>query len=266
MIGYKQFLITIFIAPLFACKALSTPHPYSYCTKDQCRIIAGQQMLFFGPLPEQVIRICRDQNMYALTFDDGPTDRWPEVLGLLAKHEIKATFFVNGRNLKSEVNQNYIKQAYKQGHQISNHTTAHKNLLELSREQILDEIISTKDLLISILGSDSQVVASAYIVRPPFGYINDRVQKIFEQSGFRAVRWNSDRYDWELKPEESNVYLTRFYQHLDFIKQHESNGIQRSIIDVNHDRSQATIESLDALIDAAKASGYRFVTIQECIN
>ena len=58
-----------------------------------------------------------------LTFDDGPSHNTPQVLDILDKYNVKATFFVTGENARY---QSYIRTAYLKGHAIGAHSYTHK--------------------------------------------------------------------------------------------------------------------------------------------
>ena len=241
-------------------------YPYTYCSLNSCYLIEGPQSFFFGRLPENVIRVCRDSNMYAMTFDDGPTESWDELLDILTVHQVKATFFINGQNLNDPAHQARVLRAHQLGHQISNHSTHHLDFLKQNVQTIADELEGTRKKIVEILGGDEKVAFNARIVRPPFGYVDQRIVDAFTANGFTAVRWNSDRYDWQLERSEMAVYLKRFRQHLSFIQAQRAEGLNASMIDVNHDRARATLDSLPTMIQTLRERGYRFVTVTECIG
>ncbi len=241
------------------------PYPYSYCSKDSCRLVRSQPSFFFGQLPEATKTHCKANNLYAMTFDDGPSSQYPEVLSILAEEKVPATFFVLGNHLEDESNQGFLKAAYQAGHQISNHSFSHKDLMKLSGDELLSEVQKTKQRIIEVLGDSPAIAEAASLVRPPFGYITSREQELLEANGFRSVRWNSDRSDWELSLEQSELELKRHRQHLTFIQKQNLSPYNNSIIDLNHDFSPATLKSLRTMIQEAKAAGYRFVTLKDCL-
>src|SRR5262249_16683379 len=154
-----------------------------YCTKGNCYLVKGPQHLFFGPVPENVVRKCIDSKMYAMTFDDGPTANWDELLEVLSTYHVKATFFVNGRNLDDPTNRARVLKAHQLGHQISNHSTHHLDffkLLKQDKDKIPEELEGTRKKIIDILGSTPRAEAEARIMRPPFGYADKDLVKIFD--------------------------------------------------------------------------------------
>ncbi|NET51741.1 MAG: polysaccharide deacetylase family protein, partial [Merismopedia sp. SIO2A8] len=101
----------------------------------------------------------------ALTFDDGP---WPkttnEVLYILKKHNIKATFFVLGTNVKNYSGR--LKQIVEHGHAIGNHSWSHPYSYQNPSAAAL-EIDRTEDLLYKISGVKTS------LFRPPGGFLNN---------------------------------------------------------------------------------------------
>ena len=105
----------------------------------------------------------RDAGKYiALTFDDGPHPVYTEqILDILDKNGAKATFFVVGRNAESYPE--LIQREYKGGHEIGNHSWNHRQLTNLSDEEIKDQIMMTRAKIYDVAGVDCR------IVRPPYG-------------------------------------------------------------------------------------------------
>ena len=67
----------------------------------------------------------------ALTFDDGPSGDFANILSILKRNEVRATFFVLGRKLKNNVR--LSQRAAREGHNIASHTYSHRDLSSLSR-------------------------------------------------------------------------------------------------------------------------------------
>lgn len=133
------------------------------------------------------------KNEVVLTFDDGPDpDVTPKILDILKKENIKAVFFVLGESVASEKNIEIIKRINAEGHIIGNHTYSHKNLVRLTDEEIKTEILKTEELIKSFLSSPK-------LLRPPFGAINIRVNRILSELGYLPVMWNVDTMDWKTK-------------------------------------------------------------------
>ncbi|RJR48893.1 MAG: polysaccharide deacetylase family protein [Desulfobacteraceae bacterium] len=129
------------------------------------------QSSFFLPV------ICRGSSgkkAVALTFDDGPDPlSTPELLDLLSKHGVKATFFVTGK--RALANPDLMKKILSQGHGLGNHTYSHDCLFALrSTKRMLQEIESTQNIL---RGFGIRCLA----FRPPVGITSPRLRKSMRQ-------------------------------------------------------------------------------------
>jgi peptidoglycan/xylan/chitin deacetylase (PgdA/CDA1 family) len=245
-----------------------TNRQFSYCSKDRCLVMDQVQFQYLRQMPSDIHHACIADDHYAMTFDDGPSTNFRPLLALLAENNVKATFFVNGVHLKTEEQKELIREAFKQGHQISNHTQNHPDLTKISKEAIVSEANQTQTLIAAILNQTPQAVADSFILRPPFGYINPEVQTTLKAAGYQTIRWNGDRYDWELSREDDRVILKRMIQQFNFIERQKARDpeFNTSVLDLNHDHSQATLVAVQAMILEIKNRGYQFVTVSECLG
>ena len=88
----------------------------------------------------------RSQRKVALTFDDGPSRETRELLKLLRKENVRATFFVLGKHIGND--EKIIKTIIREKHEIGNHGYSHKSLIFKSRKFISEEIKKCDDLLL----------------------------------------------------------------------------------------------------------------------
>lgn len=132
----------------------------------------------------------------ALTFDDGPHHtNTPKLLDDLKTAGVRATFFVVGKNLETDIGKALIARAVSEGHQIGNHTYSHPDLTKLTEQQIRDEITKTEALIGSAIGQHK-------LLRPPYGAHNGVVDKVAKELGYSIVLWNVDSMDWHPKYKE----------------------------------------------------------------
>ncbi len=73
--------------------------------------------------PQELNASTCEEGVIYLTFDDGPSDRTPEVLQILREKDVKATFFVVGQT--KEENLQYMRDIVAEGHTIGMHTYSH---------------------------------------------------------------------------------------------------------------------------------------------
>ena len=125
----------------------------------------------------------------ALTFDDGPNRVWtPRLLDTLARHEVRASFFILGRAAQAEPA--LLRRIAGSGHLIGNHSFDHPNLARTSSRRIREELSSTQDTLQQITGS------AVKFFRPPFGARRPAVFRIARELDLHAVLWNAMTSDW----------------------------------------------------------------------
>jgi len=140
---------------------------------------------FFLPV---ISRGVSNKKAVALTFDDGPDPLvTPQVLQLLLKHQVKATFFVTGK--KAAEHPELIKEILINGHSIGNHSYSHDNLLMFRRRKtIATEVTSAQNVL-----NDFGIVPLAF--RPPVGITGPRLRPALSNTGMYIVNFSCRAYD-----------------------------------------------------------------------
>ena len=119
----------------------------------------SREVQLFGDL---IARVPTEAGLVALTFDDGPTARAvPELIDLLARKNVRATFFVTGR--EAEANPEALRALVAAGHEIGNHSYSHARMVLMSPGAIREELART-DAAIRAAGVEGPIH-----FRPPFG-------------------------------------------------------------------------------------------------
>ncbi|MFB4162264.1 polysaccharide deacetylase family protein [Alteribacillus sp. JSM 102045] len=186
----------------------------------------------------------------ALTFDDGPEDNYtPKILEILRKKGVNATFFVMGERAKEYPER--LRQIYKQGHAIGNHTWDHPHLPDLTDKQFIENIQSTTAEIEEITGFKPD------LFRPPFGEIEDRQVALLHKQGYRSIMWTADTKDWRGVSAEEIVSR---------VKQDASSGV--IVLQHNYHASGQfeTVKALPQIIDELHAQGYKFVTVPTLLD
>jgi peptidoglycan-N-acetylglucosamine deacetylase len=140
---------------------------------------------FFLPVISRRETICR---AVALTFDDGPDpDVTPQLLELLRRHGVPATFFVTGA--RAERHPELIREILSQGHTIGNHSYQHDPLLMLrSRTKLREEVARTQGVL-------SAFAVRPLTFRPPVGITNPRLPGVLRDLGMYCVTFSCRAFD-----------------------------------------------------------------------
>lgn len=196
-----------------------------------------------GPNPRQL----------ALTFDDGPNDPHTlKLLEVLAKHDVRATFFMVGRYVQQRPQ---IARAVAQaGHAIGNHTFTHPNLIFCSEMQTR---IQLAECTRAIEDATSQ---TPKLFRPPFGGRRPSTLRIARDLGLAPVMWNVAGWDWSAQSSAAvEQKVSKQIRGGDIILLHDGSHRQLGM-----DRSH-TAAATDRLIGRYKAEGYQFVTIPEML-
>jgi len=185
----------------------------------------------------------KNKKVVALTFDDGPDgNTTPQALDILAKYKIKATFFVQGKNIAG--NEAILKRMQSEGHEVGNHSWNHPILTKLSLEDAKKQLTDTEDAITKVLGKSSK------LMRPPYGAISDDIRNSLD---LRFIMWDVDSLDWKSKNEAA--ILTEI--------QHQTSD---GAIILMHDIHQPSVNSLPKVIEYLQEQGYSFVTVSELLN
>jgi len=190
----------------------------------------------------------------ALTYDDGPNDPHTlRLLEVLARHDVRATFFLIGRYVNRRPN--IARELVRAGHVVGNHTFSHPNLIFASAVQTRMQLQDCEQALRDGVGKHSR------LFRPPFGGRRPSTLRIARSLGLEPVMWNVTGWDWKGKPAD---YVERRVSHQirggDVILLHD--GDHEAF---GTDRSQSVIAT-DRLIARYKAEGYEFVTVPEMMG
>ena len=192
-----------------------------------------------------------------LTFDDGPTVHTGKILDSLAKYNLKATFFVTGKNAKRYPR--IMRRMRDEGHLVANHTVNHPRMTELSRAQIIKEVEYTHMII------KPYVNDNAYFFRAPYGAWQYWVGDILNAAGLDFyvgnIHWDiggtlTSRYsaDWNCWSKKISVYECG---------QGYLNEIQdrRSGVVLFHDITSSTARMIEYLLPKILDRGFSVVRL-----
>jgi len=214
--------------------------------------MAPQSQLFgptfaFGANPKQI----------ALTYDDGPNDPHTlRLLEVLAKHEVKATFFLIGRFVRERPA--IAREIANAGHAIGNHTESHPNLLLASHKRVKQELADCERALEDAVGEHAK------IFRPPYGARSPAVLGIARDHGLEPIMWSITCYDW--KPAEADA-IERHVAHK--LEKQNSRGNIILMHDGGHNRmgeDRAHTVTATELLLSKYAQDFEFVTVPEMVS
>jgi peptidoglycan/xylan/chitin deacetylase (PgdA/CDA1 family) len=211
------------------------------------RLMNARTFQLFAPL---VASVPGPERVLALTVDDGPVpDGVAPLLELLRRHGVRATFFVNGANLRShpELGRKIVQA----GHQLGNHGDTHARLVFRSQSFIRHEVEAT-DQAIHDAGFTGDI-----LFRPPHGKKLFGLPWFLRQTGRLTVMWN-------LEPESTpGVPPTPEAQTAFVLHQITPGSIL--LMHAMIDPSGRARRALELMIPALQSQGYRFVTVSELL-
>ncbi|MXV73870.1 polysaccharide deacetylase family protein [Candidatus Poribacteria bacterium] len=215
---------------------------------------AGLLWLFFRPpFGKNIVRLNTDQRVVALTYDDGPNPPYTDrLLDVLAKHNVKATFFMIGNRIEKHLET--VNRVIAEGHQIGNHSYSHPLLGFLPPFYVQQQIECTDDLIRQYGITEKAVFRAPVLTRfLPVAYVLAKG----DRTHISCDVWS---WDWTTQnPDKITETVLRKTKPGSIIVLHDGKAENK-----NADRS-GTIEATDRIITALKQDGYRFVRLLDCL-
>ena len=204
------------------------------------RLVAGEGMLRL--MEQELMEQSQAHPEVALTFDDGPSPKYtPLLLDGLKERNVRATFFLLGKNVKA--NQELVQRMQAEGHLLGNHTYNHVQLNKIPETTARQEILKTNNEIYEATGKYPEYM------RPPYGAWKKNMELCVEML---PVFWDIDTLDWKS-------------QNVDAILKAAGEEPEDGSIILMHDEYQTSVEAALLLIDRLKEKGYEFVTVDELI-
>ncbi|MFC9599876.1 polysaccharide deacetylase family protein [Peribacillus butanolivorans] len=215
-------------------------------------------------IPEEITPLVKskeDQKIAYLTFDDGPSTNTMDILDILDRYHVKATFFVKGNE------EPYAKQCYKEmisrGHEIALHSYTHDYSIvyrstesffqDLNRlETMLEKEYGVKSRIVRIPGGSNNHLRHQVSTKP---IINGILQQLSEK-GYIYFDWNIDSTDG-ISPSISEQQI------ITSVKRGLKNQKHVNILLHDINSMKNTVKALPDIIENLKREGYTFDTIDE---
>ena len=201
-----------------------------------------------------------------LTFDDGPsTTNTPQILDVLDKYSVKATFFVLGKSLESsEESKEILKDIARNGHAIANHSYSHNySYLYPNRTMNVDNIVSdmekSNNLMKEVLGKDF----STRVIRFPGGYWSwegrTAMRDKMIEKGYCNIDWNALNKDAEGKSKNADELVQSTKESVEVLGPNAD-----SVVLLMHDTygKEETVKALPHIIEYLQGQGFEFRTIK----
>jgi peptidoglycan/xylan/chitin deacetylase (PgdA/CDA1 family) len=193
--------------------------------------------------------IAEDKPLVYFTFDDGPSGYTQQMIDVLTKYGATGTFFVLGKAAKA--NPDLIRAEAEAGHYVANHTYSHPSLEGVSQEQFLDEVETTRQIILDAALDLFTLDKDVRYLRPPYGATDANTRQYAADAGYAVVLWDIDPQDWR-RPGAKVIadHIVRSVYPGAIVLMHDGGG----------DRSQS-VAALDTALQQLSAQGYEFRNI-----
>ena len=177
----------------------------------------------------------------AITFDDGPCEQTIEFLDLLKKHNVQATFFLIGKNIKGK--EAVVQRIVSEGHEIGSHSYEHNYTFAVkSVRKIEKDLLKCSEEIEKITGK------KPHLFRPPFGVTTPRLARAVRNLGMEPIGWtirSNDGVEKDSSRIEKNL---------------NRKEIDGSVV-LFHDTNRNSLEPLKNLIVKSRDLGIELVTL-----
>lgn len=196
-----------------------------------------------------------------LTFDDGPSSEWtPQILDILEKENVPATFFIVGIN--AEKNIPLLQRIYKDGFEIGNHTFTHNNIAKMSPKRAELEMKTTRLLIEAVTGRSTILFRAPYNAdSEPSSF--EEIEPIARSANdhYITVGEAIDPNDWDDERVNADSIFNRVVRQTEskdanIILLHDAGGLSR----------EATIQALPRIIAYFRAKGCKFTTVADLMG
>jgi peptidoglycan-N-acetylglucosamine deacetylase len=210
--------------------------------------VRGRSSAVFGP---SVWRGRRDRRSVALTFDDGPSEGTSEILEILGRHAVTATFFQCGANVsRLPAVARAVRQA---GHEIGNHSHTHPLLCFRSPRFMEADLRRAQETIETNTGFRPS------LFRAPFGVRWFGIGGVQRRLQLTGVMWTIIGYDWNRRVDQVVERISERVSGGAILCLHDGRELQaRPDIGV-------TVEAVRRLVPMLLDRGYRFETVSRLL-
>lgn len=210
--------------------------------------VRGRSSAVFGP---SVYHGDRSRPALALTFDDGPSESTPALLEILREQQVRATFFMCGRNVRRFPN--IAREVHEQGHEIGNHTDSHPYLNFKPAEFIYRELALAQESIHVHTG------VTPVFFRAPYGVRWFGLQRAQERLRLTGVMWTVIGRDWALPAGAIFKRIVRRVSNGGILCLHDGRATEA------HPDVRPMLDAVERTIPALKERGFQFQTLSEMV-
>ena len=218
--------------------------------------IAYQQMYPDFYAPQELNAVKNEENVIYLTFDDGPSNRTPEILDILREKNVKATFFVVGQSDEDRLQ--WMKQIVDEGHTIGMHTYSHQyKKIYASVEAYLEDMYAIFTQIRETTG------VTPTVFRFAGGSINNHNHGVYREIIAEMLRRGVVPHDWNVASADASSTPISSAQVLYNVVS-GAQRVKRGVV-LMHDSEYkyTTVEALPSMIDQLQEMGFKLDSLHE---
>ena len=188
----------------------------------------------------------KDKKIIYLTFDNGYEAGYTnQILDVLKKNEVKATFFITAHYLNTAPE--LVQRMIDEGHIVGNHTVNHKSMPEITDEEIKEEVMKLHQAVYEKFGYEMKYI------RPPKGEFSERTIIATNNLGYQHMMWSFAYVDWDeqKQPDEEKAKKTIL------------DNLHNGEIMLLHGNSKTNANILDSIIKEIKLQGYEIKSLDD---
>jgi peptidoglycan/xylan/chitin deacetylase (PgdA/CDA1 family) len=201
-------------------------------------------LAFQAHAANNALRTVGSKGTVALTFDDGPNPIYTrQILAILKKYNVKATFFMVGMNAKRYPD--VVKEVLADGHAINSHSQTHPMLTHLNDTQLTKEVAMPSAIINDIIGK------KPLCLRYPYGASNNHVREVIREHGMTPVPMGFNSFDYDRPGTDKIVSWVL------------KNSYSKQVILMHDgfDKREQTVAALPRIIEGIRAKGLGFSQI-----
>ncbi|MCP3738436.1 polysaccharide deacetylase family protein [Rossellomorea sp. BNER] len=225
-----------------------------------CALFTFFLFLIYTVFPTLVIRIfgvriiqkISDEKSIALTFDDGPDpDYTHQLLDLLKRFNVKASFFVVGEKVKH--NPEIVRRMHAEGHTIGIHHFHHISSWIMSPFRLREQLRLTEEIITECTKE------KVYFYRPPWGHFN--LFSLLVGRKYSIIMWNKIFKDWKTDICKNNL-LEKLHANNEggsIFLLHDS-GVT---LGADQEAPKYMIKKLEKFLEESRRNGIKFISLNE---
>lgn len=193
----------------------------------------------------------RGHKTVALSFDDGPGRSTLQIIKILRKYKVPATFFNIGEN--EAIRPQDVRLEVKDGFVVGNHTWDHPDMTLLSKSAQIAELDKTSNEQYRLTHT------RPCVFRPPYGDYNSTLEHLVQNRRMTMWYWSVDTQDWMADGSGASYWVNRIIH----LAESEGGALTHPVVLMHNQPAgnPATVGALPAIIRYFRSHGYRFVKL-----